>query len=57
MDSTGPKIIAHSLQRIAIVFNPNAGGLKGSKRARLDAAVECFRRAGREVELLPDDWS
>lgn len=49
----GLKIIAHSLQRIAIVFNPYAGGLKGSKRARLDAAVECFRRAGREVELMP----
>jgi diacylglycerol kinase family enzyme len=27
--------------------------LKGSRRARLDAAVERFRRAGREVELLP----
>jgi diacylglycerol kinase family enzyme len=51
--SIGPKIIAHSLQRIAIVYNPFAGGLKGSKAARLDAAVECFRRAGREVELLP----
>jgi YegS/Rv2252/BmrU family lipid kinase len=47
------KIIAHSLQRIAIVFNPSAGGLKGSKRARLEAAVDCFRRAGREVELFP----
>ncbi len=49
----GSKIIAHSLQRIAIVFNPFAGGLKGPKRARLDAAVETFRRAGREVELMP----
>jgi YegS/Rv2252/BmrU family lipid kinase len=27
--------------------------LRGSRRARLDAAVECFRRAGREVELMP----
>lgn len=53
MVSVGSKIIAHSLQRIAIIFNPYAGGLKGSKRARLDAAVETFRRAGREVELLP----
>ena len=53
MNSTGPKIIAHSLQRIAIIFNPSAGGLAGSKRARLDAAVDCFRHAGREVELLP----
>ena len=53
MVSTGSKIIAHSLQRIAIVFNPYAGGLKGAKRARLDAAVEIFRRAGRDVELMP----
>ncbi len=51
--SIGFKIIAHSLQRIAIVYNPNAGGLKGSKRSRLDAAVACFRAAGRDVELLP----
>jgi diacylglycerol kinase (ATP) len=51
--SIGPTVIAHSLQRIAIVFNPNAGGLRGGGRARLDAAVECFRRAGREVELMP----
>ncbi|HVV47808.1 MAG TPA: diacylglycerol kinase family protein, partial [Bryobacteraceae bacterium] len=49
----GPAPIAHSLQRIAIVFNPSAGGLRGARRARLDAAVECFRRAGREVELMP----
>ena len=52
-DSTGFQIISHSLQRIAIVFNPFAGGLRGSKRARLDAAVDCLRRAGREVELMP----
>ena len=49
----GPTFIAHSLQRIAIIFNPNAGGLRGAGRARLDAAAECFRRAGREVELMP----
>ncbi len=53
MNSIGFKIIAHPLQRIAIVFNPYAGGLKGPKRARLDAAVERFRQAGREVELMP----
>lgn len=53
MNSIGLKIIAHSLQRIAIVFNPSAGGLAGSKRARLDSAVDCFRRAGRDVELFP----
>jgi diacylglycerol kinase (ATP) len=53
VNSTGLKIIAHSLQRIAIIFNPSAGGLAGSKRARLDAAVDCFRRAGRDVELFP----
>jgi diacylglycerol kinase (ATP) len=52
-DSTGPKIISHPLQRIAIVYNPSAGGLRGSKRTRLDAAIEAFRRAGRDVELFP----
>ncbi|HEY4084785.1 MAG TPA: acylglycerol kinase family protein, partial [Bryobacteraceae bacterium] len=53
MGSTGLAVIAHSLQRIAIVFNPYAGGLMGPKRTRLDAAVEALRRAGREVELMP----
>jgi diacylglycerol kinase (ATP) len=51
--STGYQIISHPLQRIAIVFNPFAGGLRGSKRARLDAAVEVFQKAGRQVELIP----
>ena len=49
--STGIKIIAHPLHRIGIIFNPYAGGLKGSKRARLDLAVDVFRKAGRKVEL------
>jgi len=53
LDPIGPKIIAHPLQRIAIVFNPSAGGLKGAGRARLDAAVDCLRKAGRDVELFP----
>ncbi len=53
MNSIGLKIIAHSLQRIAIIFNPFAGGLKGPNRARLDAAVDTLKRAGRTVELFP----
>ncbi len=51
--SNGPQIISHPLQRIGIVFNPNAGGLKGSNRKRLDRAVEVFRNAGRDVSLYP----
>lgn len=51
--STGFKIISHPLHRIGIIYNPYAGGLKGPKRARLDAAVEVFRKAGRHVELFP----
>jgi len=35
------------------VFNPHAGGLRGAKRVRLDAAVEVLGRAGRAVTLLP----
>jgi YegS/Rv2252/BmrU family lipid kinase len=53
LNSIGFKIISHPLQRIAIIYNPNAGGLLGSNRARLDAAVDCLRSAGREVELRP----
>lgn len=53
VNSTGLKIIAHSLQKIAVIFNPFAGGLKGSRRARLDSAVDTLRAAGREVELFP----
>ena len=49
--SAGNKIISHPLHRIGIVYNPFAGGLKGDKRARLDAAVDVFRGAGRQVEL------
>jgi diacylglycerol kinase (ATP) len=49
---TGTKIISHPLHRIGIIYNPFAGGLKGSKRARLDVAVEVFQKAGRHVELF-----
>ncbi|MES1257493.1 MAG: diacylglycerol kinase family protein [Acidobacteriota bacterium] len=49
--STGSKIISHPLHRIGIIYNPFAGGLRGSKRARLDVAVEVFQKAGRKVEL------
>ena len=51
--SGGPKIISHPLKNIGIVFNPNAGGLKGTRRSRLDRAVEILRNAGRVVELYP----
>ena len=47
-----PKIISHSFQRIGIVFNPFAGGLKGAKRSRLDRAAEILERAGYSVELF-----
>ncbi|MDQ1470579.1 MAG: hypothetical protein QOJ99_2059 [Bryobacterales bacterium] len=49
---TGFQIISHPLHRIGIIYNPFAGGLKGSKRARLDAAIEVFEKAGRQVELF-----
>jgi YegS/Rv2252/BmrU family lipid kinase len=47
-----PKIISHSFQRIGIVFNPFAGGLKGAKRSRLDRAAQILERAGYSVELF-----
>lgn len=50
--STGSKIISQHSQRIAIIFNPFAGGLKGSKRSRLDRAAALFREAGRSVEMV-----
>ncbi len=53
VDSTGSKIISHPLQQIGIVYNPFAGGLKGTKRLRLDEAAGIFRKAGRQVELYP----
>jgi len=46
------KIISHSFQRIGIVFNPFAGGLKGAKRSRLDRAAQILERAGYSVELF-----
>jgi diacylglycerol kinase (ATP) len=38
--------------RIGVIYNPFAGGLKGSGRARLDTAVRILRDAGSHVELL-----
>jgi diacylglycerol kinase (ATP) len=38
--------------RIGVVYNPFAGGLKGSGRARLDTAVRVLRDAGSHVELI-----
>ncbi|MEP6715997.1 MAG: diacylglycerol kinase family protein [Terriglobia bacterium] len=35
-----------------MVYNPFAGGLRGSRRARLDRAVETFQAAGRTVRLF-----
>ncbi|HEY3825897.1 MAG TPA: diacylglycerol kinase family protein [Bryobacteraceae bacterium] len=34
------------------MFNPYAGGLKGTKRTRLDGAVRVLRNAGASVELI-----
>jgi YegS/Rv2252/BmrU family lipid kinase len=48
---TGSKIISQSLHNIGIVYNPFAGGLRGSKHTRLDDAVKVFLRAGHRVEL------
>jgi diacylglycerol kinase (ATP) len=36
-----------------VVYNPFAGGLKGSGRARLDSAVRILRDAGSHVEMTP----
>ena len=52
MTSTGSKIISHPLHQIGIIYNPFAGGLRGSKRARLDDAVKVFLKAGHQVELF-----
>jgi diacylglycerol kinase (ATP) len=38
--------------RIGLVYNPFAGGLKGSGRARLDQAVHTLQDAGAHVELF-----
>jgi YegS/Rv2252/BmrU family lipid kinase len=38
--------------RIGLVYNPFAGGLKGSGRARLDQAVHTLQNAGARVELF-----
>lgn len=46
------KIISQLFHRIGIVYNPFAGGLKGSRRARLDRAAEILRRSGMQVDLF-----
>jgi YegS/Rv2252/BmrU family lipid kinase len=42
----------HQFHRIGIVFNPNAGGLKGARRERLEEAVRTFEASGCEVTLF-----
>lgn len=52
MASDGLKLISHLPHRIGIIYNPFAGGLKGSGRARLDKAVRVLEDAGGKVELF-----
>jgi YegS/Rv2252/BmrU family lipid kinase len=48
----GSQIISQTTHNIGIVYNPFAGGLRGTKHVRLDDAVKVFLRAGHRVELF-----
>lgn len=50
-----PRLISELFHRIGLIYNPFAGGLKGSKRARLDRAVATFEKAGKRVDLMPTE--
>jgi diacylglycerol kinase (ATP) len=52
VNPAGLKIISHLFHKIGIVYNPFAGGLKGTRRRRLDRAVEIFQSAGRTVQMF-----
>jgi diacylglycerol kinase (ATP) len=51
--SDGLDFISHLPHRIGLIYNPFAGGLKGSGLARLDKAVDTLKLAGAQVELFP----
>jgi len=42
-------------RRIALIYNPFAGGLRGRKASRLSDAQEVFRQYGAEVDPIPTD--
>lgn len=52
MASDDLKLISYLPHRIGIIYNPFAGGLKGTGRARLDKAARVLQEAGAHVELF-----